>query len=168
MAKKGRSRRDRNFVAIPFTQGITLSTLGDNTLLSAAILTFGEDFYCVSADLTFTARGMTSGEGPVHVGLSHGDLTDTEILEAVDASVTDPDDIIAKERSRRPVRKVGAFQMLSTDEVLNNGVPIRRKVMMSVGDGHSMDIWALNRAGQTLTTGGFIQCEGTLYGRWQR
>lgn len=172
-AKRGRrprTTRRRNFVAIPFEMELALGTLAKDTLLSGVVLTFGEDLFCISIDCLWSIEDPTTSEGPVQVGVSHGDLTDSEVLEALDASLTDPDDIIAKERSRRPVRRVGAFPLaVATAEVLNHGVQVRTPLRFSIGDGHSLDVWALN-AGQNanLTTGARVRAAGTLYGRWQR
>jgi len=165
---KGRSRRNRNFVAIPFLANITVATLANDTLLSAAILTLTEDLFVMSIDAQWQLRGVTVGEGPVGVGFAHGDLSDTEMLEALDASAPGPDDIIAIERARRPVRRSGFFPAITADEVLDNGITVRTKCKFSVGDGNSIDVWVVNRSGATMTTGALIKCSGTIFGRWQR
>ncbi len=173
MAKQrpGRKRytRRRNFVAIPFTFNLALSTLADDTVLKAAIATFGEDLFVISVDASWSLRGLTAGETPIEVGMNHGDLTVVEVEECLDAALTDPDDIIAKEQARRPVRRSGIFQGVSgTDIVLNNGVAIRTPIRFSVGNDHSLDIWAYNRTGAVMTTGAVLQVGGTIFGRWQR
>ncbi len=169
--KKTKSRRrDRNFVAIPFANSLALSTLADEAVISAELMAaFGEDIFLISADFIFSLRGNAGGEMPIVVGIAHGDLSTTEVSEALSAEVTDPDDIIAKERARRPVRRIGTFaQGALTDQTLNNGVPIRQRILFSVGDGHTLDFWAANRSGAALTTGAIIEVQGTLFGRWQR
>ncbi len=167
--KRRKSRRSRGFVAIPFFTEITLSTLAQNTALAQALLTLGEDLYALSIDCLWSLKGLTPGEGPVSVGFAHGDLTVAEITETLDASVSDPDDIIAKERARRPVRRAGLFSGIAATENLNNGVPVRTKLRFSVGDGHSINAFAVNRSGAApLTTGGIVVLAGTIYGRWQR
>jgi len=147
---------------------MALSTLADDTVLQDTVITFGEDFYCVSVDVQFALEGFTAGEGPIFVGWSHGDLSAIEVEEALDANVSDPDDIIANEHSRRPVRKTGVFMGLNTNEALWDGKPIRTTLKFSVGDGHNLNIWAYNKSGATLTTGAQVRMLGTLYGRWQR
>ncbi len=168
MARK-RSSRGRNFVAIPFQTALTLGTLADLTaFITSTVSGFGEDIYVLSVDALWALHTHTAGEGPISVGLAHGDLTVTEIKENLQAEMTDPDDIIAKERSRRPVRKSGIFSGLNTEEALANGEQIRTKVKFSVGDGHNLNAWAFNQSGAALTTGTVIQVIGTIYGRWQR
>ncbi len=164
MAKRRRAR----MVWIPFTASLSLSTLASAAGITAAILTLGEDFFLLGMKATWSVRGATGTQGPIAVGFAHGDLTAAEIVEWKDASVTDPDDIIAVERSRRPARMVGSFENVSANETLNDGKPITTRMKRSVGDGHAVNLWAINNSGSALTTGQIILCDGHLYGRWQR
>lgn len=172
MARKRRSyrrKRSRNFVAIPFNTSVSIASLADDTVVKGNLLgsNFGEDFYVLSVDATWV-RKATSGEGPIQVGLAHGDLTVSEIKENLQAELTDPDDIIAKEHARRPVRTAGGFSGLDANEKLNNGNPIRSKCKFSVGNDHNLAAWAYNVSGAGLAAGGAIDVFGTIYGRWQR
>ncbi len=167
--RRRRSRRRAGFIAIPYDHGLTLAALADGVVLSTAILTFGEDIWLMSADWVATIIDATAGEKPIEIGFAHGDLSVTEISEALGAEVTDPDDIIAKERSRRPVRKLGHFHHGSEiDSSIANGMMQRRKIGFSVGDGHSLNLYAVNRTGAALAGGSLVRISGTLYGRWQR
>lgn len=167
--KKYKTNR-KGFVAIPFSTQLSLSTLADDTVLSSSLFisAFGEDIFIISVDAHWALR-ITANELPVEVGFAHGDLTDIEIKENTEAELTDPDDIIAKERARRPVRRVGVFSVGGvTDMVLNDGVKIRTPIKFSVGNDHVLNFWAKNISGATLTTGAFVELNGTLFGRWQR
>ncbi len=168
MAKhRNRRKRGAGFVAVPVTAELGLSTLGDNTVLTQSILgALGEEMFFISADLTWTLAEATAGEGPIKVGVAHGDLTAAEINEALDASPLDRDDIIANERRRRPVRTVGMFRSTTATEVLNDGRKIRTTIKMKVGIGHDLNFWARNQSGATLTAGTQIQVDGVLYARW--
>ncbi len=172
MAKKRKksTKNRKNFVAIPFSGSLALLTLGNGSALSLNLLNavFGEDIYIISLDILLTLVNGTAGEVPIIVGLNHSDLSATETVEALVAEQTDPDDIIAKERARRPVRKIGSFGENDTDQVMNDGRKIRQTVKMSIGDGHNLDIFGFNNSGAALTTGAIIKFDGTLYGRWQR
>ncbi len=164
-----RRARGRNFQPIPFTAAVDLSTLADDTvLLTDVIPSFGEDYYCVSIDCSWATRDFTAAEGPIEVGFSHGDLSVTEVEEALDAAVTDPDDIIAREHSRRPVRRAGIFSVTLESETLNQGDPIRTPLKFSIGNGHALKFFAYNRSGGALTGTNFVVIGGTLYGRSQR
>jgi len=164
----GKSKRS-NDVWIPFRAALALSTLADDTVLSAGILTLGEDLFVISIGASWTLRSGND-EGPIKVGWSHGDLTDTEIKEAIDASQTDPDDIIAVERGRRPVRKAG--QIIRGDgaeeHFPSSGEMDWTKFLKSIGDGHTIDFWAFNESGGALTTGSVLMVDGVVHGRWQR
>ncbi len=168
MARK-RSGRRRGFVAIPFTSSTALATLADDTILATGLVSnFGEDIYVISVDAQFTMRGNTTGENPISVGFSHSDLSPGEVLEALKADLSNPDDIIAKERARRPVRRTGVFAGAAVIQTLNDGKSIRQKIKFSVGNGFDLDAWFWNRSGGALQTGTIIEVDGTIYGRWQR
>lgn len=169
MTKKKFKKNRRGFVAIPFNAILTLGALVTNAIVIVSTMgsVFGEDIYIISVDATWSLRNFTAAEGPVHVGYTHSDLSTTEVQENLDAELSNPDDIIAKERSRRPVRKVGTFSQGLTDQSLNDGKVLRSKIKFSVGDGFNLDVYAINR-GANLTTGGIIHVSGTIYGRWQR
>ncbi len=176
MAKKKSTRprknfRRKGFVAIPFSATLALSTTADGAVLSGPLMAaFGEDIFVISVDIQFVIISLTAGQVPIMVGFAHGDLSDTEIAEALGAELTDPDDIIARERARRPVRRVGNLvgDVNAVDLFLNGGVPVRQSIKMSIGDGHTLNMWAQNRTGATLTTGAILKAEGTMFGRWQR
>lgn len=162
-------RNNKNFVAIPFQVEITTAALGDGLVNFASLVgNFGEDIFIISIDCLWSTEGMTAGEGPLAVGFSHGDLSATEVVEALDASLTDPDDIIALERSRRPVRKAGVFPILSIAETLKQGEAVRTRLKFSVGDGHPINAWVHNQSGGQLAAGSVIETWGTIFGRWQR
>lgn len=170
MPKKGggRNRRKVRLVFLPVQTTLALSTLGDNTVLKGSLLTLNEDFFFLGAKLLWTKRDGTTGQGPIKVGLANDDLSVGEIAEAISASPTSPDDIIAIERSRRPVRTVGAFPQIATDEVLNNGVEVKTTLRITIGDTVGLALWAMNRSGAPLATGTVIGIEGIVYGKWMR
>jgi len=170
--RKSKFNRRKNFVAIPFNTQLALATLGSGDVLSISLLgaALGEDLFIISMDSYVAIRSLTAGEVPLFVGMAHGDLSVTEIQEAIDASLTDPDDIIARERARRPVRRMGVFgDGVLTHQTLQYNTDNRRTtVKFSVGDGHAINGWVGNESGGTLTTGAIVEWQGTIYGRWQR
>lgn len=165
--RRGNRRRGRNFVAIPYSVDLPLLTLASGAVVTGAGPTLGEDLFVISLEGTVSLRDAASGEGPLTFGYAHGDLSATEIAEAINSALTDPDDIIAKERSRRPVRRFGVLH--PTDEVLDHGAAVRVPAKFSVGDGHFVAFWAQNRSGvNPLTTGAVLSFDGVIFGRWQR
>ncbi len=167
--KRKKKTNRRGFVAIPFTSTITLSTLAANTVIMASTVgTLLEDLFIMSVDALWTLRDLTAGEGALEFGYAHDDLSVSEVAEALNAELVDPDDIITKERSRRPVRRVGVFPGLNTEETFNDGRVHRQKVKFVVGDGHTLNTYVINRSGGTLTTGAIVTINGTIFGRWLR
>lgn len=99
MARRRRPsrRRRKGMVWIPAQAGFNLSTLGDGTVfLSDLIPALDEDFFLVGIKGVWSIRDLTQGQDPIVVGVAHGDLSVTEIKEALDASMIGPDDIIAR------------------------------------------------------------------------
>ncbi len=160
--------RKRKFTWIPFDTEVAWGASVDEAIVATAVLTFGEDFYLHAVKATWSIHGHTATEGPLDVGFAHGDLSIAEIGEALVAELTDPDDIIARERARRPVRSVGTFPGLATEETLNQGEPIYRAARFTVGNDHSVKLWGVNRSGATLTTGTLTNVSGHLVGRFIR
>lgn len=165
--KKSSKRRNTRFQAIPVNTQFSLGTLGSNILTSASITSLGvAKFFVVSADIIWSLSDKTAGEGPIEVGIANGDLSNTELGEAIDASPSSMADIVARERARRPVRRSGQFVSSTVSEVLNNGKPIRTKLRTMLDTGIELTAWARNGDGGALTTGCNVDVHGTIYGYW--
>lgn len=168
--RKGRTNR-KGFVAIPFSTFITLDTLADNTVIKANILgnDLAEDLFIISIDGLWTLRNLTGGETPIEIGLAHSDYTIAEILENLEIEVISPDAKIEMERAKRKIRRVGIFAKGDrTDQGIGDGMPLRTKLLFTVGNSQNLALWARNISGATLTTGALIQGNGTIFGRWLR
>lgn len=163
------SSRRQGFVAIPFYFELTLGNLAQNGVAAGNIFTASvtNPIYLISADVTWSISDLTAGEGPIRFGFYHGDLSSTEVQEnlTVDGEALLNGDIIAIEKSRRPVRSSGVFSGLNTEEVLNDGQHVRTKLRFSLHEGKNLAIFGWNRSGAALTTGSFITAEGILYAR---
>ncbi len=147
---------------------MALGTLANGIVLAQSLTSLGvTEAYCISVDIQYALDGLTANEGPIDVGVSTTDLTVTEIVEQLTAQPTSKSDIIAMERSRRPVRKAGSFAGQSPNEILNDGKPIRTRCKFSLAEGKELVLWARNRSGASLTTGATVTVTGTLYMRWQ-
>ena len=153
-------------VAIQSTLG--LSTLGSLVaILAAATDTSDNEFRAISVKATWSLRGLTAGEGPVSVGLSHGDYTAAEVEEFLEAEgAMTRLDKIAQEQAGRLIRRVGTFSGVGVAETLNDGRPIRTKLNWAIADGGTVDFWAYNHLGGTLTTGAVVEILGRLFLRW--
>ncbi len=172
MPAKRTSRKRRypkGFVAIPVNVSLALAALASDTILSADLLaSLVEDLYISSIKGYWSLIGATPTEGPLNMGFAHGDYTVNEIEEKLDANVSDPDDKIAVERSRRLVRSAGIFPVITANEVLHGGIPVSTTMKFVVGDGKAVSFWVYNRSGAVLTTGATIGFIGTVFGRWLR
>ncbi len=165
LAKRGRGkRRGRAWLKGTVLEGLALSTLATSTLLSGSMSVVNERTYAASAWLQWSIRGLTAGEGPIRVGLAHGDYSDAEIeavLEATDS--WNEGNLVAQEVARRKVREVGVFSGESTDEVLNDGKPIKTALRWILLQGQTLKVWAYNASGATLTTGAVVGAAGHVW-----
>jgi len=167
MAKRKARRRNSKFQALPINVTMTLGALASGVLTSSNLTQLGVTRYrVVAVDIIWSMSDKTADEGPIEVGISNGDLSNTELGEALDASPTSMADIVARERARRPVRRSGKFSAAATAEVLNDGKKIRTKLNTVLDEGIELEAWARNGDAATLTTGTIIEIEGTVYGYW--
>jgi len=161
------ARKSRALVPVKFETAIALSTLANDTVISAIALTLTQDFDVISTDMTISIAGLTEGEGPIDVGLSDSVYTVAEIREWIDASPTQQYGAEAEQSARR-CRLFGTFSGDNAAETLNDGLPIRKRMFIRGINGQPIaDVWANNNSGGTLTTGGVISIQGTHWGRWK-
>ncbi len=160
-------RKSSNFFAYRIEEQLALATLANGIALTGDLTALGlTKCYLISADLNWTIEGMTSGQGPIDVGVASGDLTATEIVESLDAKPTSRSDRIPMERSRRPVRRSGSFPSQDVTETLNDGKPIRTKLKFYIDEGIELVAWARNRSGATLAGGAVLNVTGNLFMKW--
>ncbi len=155
-----------SFQVLPVSFSSGFSGLADLTVITNPLFAINDDFWVQSADLTWSIGGHTEDQGSVNVGLALGDLSVTEIKEALEALPVSRSDIIARERARRPIRKVGTFPGLESDESLNDGRPIRTTVKMYLAEGVDLNAYVYNTSGGSLTAGTY-RCLGNVYGQWK-
>ncbi len=155
LAKHGKRPR-RRYYAPTIDNVLALSTLADNTLISA---TFGasdpgQETWLMSARMTWSIDGHTAGEGPIIVGLAHEDYSDAEIEAYLEnpAGWT-PQDLVAQEISRRKIRIVGSFSGLTASESLFDGRAVKTKCNWRNGPADTLKVWAFQKSGAPLTTG---------------
>ncbi len=145
----------------------TLSTLAPSSLVKSTPDDVAEDrIFVVSIDVTPMVEGFTVGEGPIEVGVAHSDYTAAEIEEWVEneTSMFGELDQIAIEIRRRKIRSIGVFDGLTIVEKMNEGVPVRVKLLWPLSEGAGLSFWAYNR-GIQLTTGASVQTQGKVYWR---
>ncbi len=154
-------RREWRKIPIDFT--LSLSTLADNDLIAGTLTNNAVDSMRVtSIDGTWTYEGATASEGPVTVGVAHGDYTAAEIEEWYEAiGSMSRSDKIAAEQAKRFCRRVGSFAAIQTGaEILNDGKPIKTKLNWLISPGLNIQAFAHNDSGAALTTGAVVHFQG--------
>ncbi len=162
MARKGRSMK--NYRKLPYVVSSSLGTLASSVVIGASVGgTIHGRTKVTSCEATYGVFGLTAGEGPLIVGVAHGDYSATEIKECLEALASwDPVDRVAGEQADRLVRQIGQFDGESTDEVLNDGKPIKTKLNWTLEEGATFQLFIYNRSGATLTTGAQMSTNGHL------
>ncbi len=110
---------------------------------------------------------LSADDGPVLVGLAHGDYSAAEIEEFIENTGSwDEGDLVQQEVGKRKVRIVGTFRALGAVAeseqtfVLNEGRPITTKCGWILTTGKAIDFWAYNMGTGTLITGSFLHVYG--------
>lgn len=170
LATKRKTPRRRSNLSVQRVSGIKLlATLADSALIGGDINAEQADrpYWIISADLIWSLRNHTAGEGPIHVGLAHPDYSDAEIEEWFENSGSlQKGDLVSQEKARRRIRQVGSFSGKDTEEHLNDGKPIRTKCMWGIIAGQTTaKLWAYNQSAAALTTGSSVLATGKVYAR---
>jgi len=131
--------------------------------------TASERLYNSSIVATWSLKDLaiTVDDGPILVGLAHGDYTAAEIEEVLEnAGSWDEGNLVQQEVARRKVRIVGSFRATAAGAeavqtyVLNQGRPIRTKTGWILTTGKPIDFWAYNMGSGSLTTGANLHIYG--------
>jgi len=166
--RRARRKWSRDLQWVQVDVSLTLGALTQNDLIGVAMTTVSnEAFRALSVQGTWSLHNLTPGEGPIVVGVAHGDYTDSEVEAAVEADESMVRaDKIAQELADRLVRRVGSFPGALAEEVLYNGVEIYKRLNWAHSTGQALRMWAHNRSGANLNTGGVVNFTGKLLIRW--
>ena len=138
---------------------LTLTTLAAKTLV-------GDDFDQVVTERTLVSSIVANwsltnwtpaaGDGPILVGIAHGDYTDAEIEAVIEISDSwDEGNLIDREVSARKVRRIGVFEIpidANATVVLNDGKPMKTKLNWILNAGQTLRLWAYNLGTSPLAT----------------
>ena len=147
---------------------VAMATLAANDVVGGDLTQVSNEAYRVlSLKALWSLRGLTSGEGPIVYGVAHGDYTDAEIEECLenDGSLTRGDKIAA-EQSNRLVRRIGQFDGNAAEIVEADGRPVSTRLNWLMATGDALRLWAWNKSGATLTTGGLVLINGNMLIKW--
>ncbi len=169
MAGKRRKRRyNANFGVIRVQNQLALLTLADQTVLKITLAAVTQECYAISAHLLWGFRGGTSANGPVMLGMAHGDYSVTEIKECLEADTTSQGTKIEQEQSRRQIRDVGYVpDLVQTNQRFNQGNIKKTKLGFNIEDGQSIDGFVYNLFGAPLDTGAILEVTGKIFVRWK-
>ena len=164
LAKRGRGkgRSMGRYIKGRVDEELSLSTLATKTLTATTFdETVNERSLVSSIVATWSVRDATAGEGPILVGVAHGDYSNAEIEEVIEnLGSWDEGDKVSQERAKRLVRQIGTLTLVSGDAVLNDGKAVKTKLNWVLNQGVTLKIWAYNLGLGSLTTGGVVQAEG--------
>lgn len=166
MARKRRGRRKYNLRRVRFSSELGLGTLASDTAVTAAVFGAGDSAYrMVSIKGTYSARNLTTDEGPLTFGWAHSDYSVQEIKETLEAvSAIAQGDKIANERANRLVRVVGALMSgTGGTKVMNDGNPVKTRLNWLISVGDSVVFFVFNEDTGSLTTGATFNMQGDAY-----
>ncbi len=165
--RRGRGGGQNKFQVLKVNVTSALGTLGTATVADVELTALQDaKFKVISADLLLAIRDLTPGEGPIEIGIFNGDLSNTEVGEALDATPVSQSDIIPIERLKRPVRLAGIFSGQLAHETLNDGKRMRIKLRTILNNGTQLAVFMRNQGGAALTTGAVVNISGQIYGYW--
>ncbi len=162
-------RRYRRYLRGNIDFSLTLGTLGSATVISGTVAdTVIEKAWCSSVKASYSMSGYTAAvnDGPLVVGVSHGDYTSTEIEEWVQSIDSwEETDQIGQEVGRRKIRRIGQFEVPPTitpedTVVLNDGKMITTKCKYVLSTGQTVRFWVFNQGTGALTTGAVLKVQG--------
>ncbi len=144
---------------------LNLLTLASSTLVAATFdETPDEEVFALSIECTWDLAVHTVDEGPIVVGIAHGDYSDAEIEQVIESTGSwSRGDLVAQEVARRKVRIVGVFNGDSTEESLNDGKPIKTTLKFNLITGATLKVFAYNRDASSLTTGSLVMINGHVW-----
>ncbi len=172
MAKKRPRRRSMGrYLRGNVNEELALSTLAGRTLVATTFdSTVNERTFVSSIVARWAMNNFTAAllDGPIMVGVAHGDYTDAEIEEWIETtgSWNEGDLVATREVGRRLVKQIGVFATNPADTgtgstVLNDGKAIKSKLGWILNQGVTLKIWAYNLGTSALaTTSPVVKAEG--------
>ncbi len=149
---------------------MTLSTLASVAVIEDAAKTDtarAQGVRVKKMKIAVSYQGKTEGEGPLLVGVAHGNLSVTEIAEALNSDPQGQDQTVPMEQAQRTVMPIALIPAVG---VGGNGVPLElddvRFPWKEVKEGTDITMWTQNLDTGALTTGTIVECHMTLLQEW--
>lgn len=171
MAKKPVRRRQSGFFVARVSGELALGSLAAGVVIVGNITNVSDrPLFLIAADLTWIAKDITPGEGPIVFGLAHSDYSAAEVEEWFEQATGFVfGDMVEKEQAGRKCREIGAIDFGLADGQgdarFNDGKQKRTKLGFAIQSGQTLNMFARNMDGTALTTGTEINASGRIYGR---
>lgn len=159
MARKPRRRRRMGrYIRGNLDIDIDLGTLATKTAILGSTDTVIDRTLVSSVVATYSLSGMTaaSGDGPLEVGVAHGDYTLAEIEGFLELTTSWKEtDMLDREILSRKIRRIGVFDTPATvgeSYTLNDGKALKTKLNWIVTNGQGLNFWVYNLGTSALET----------------
>lgn len=157
-----RKKAYRSYQPLPFTIGVAGGTIAENDVartVPGQVMT--EERRVLSVEQTIGMDDLTSGDGPIEVGVAHSDYSVAEIEEYLGATAAwDEGNLIAREQSNRLIRRIGIVSEQET--MINDGKKMKTRLNWRIATGDTIQFWIRN-LGDDLTTGMVMNFQGVLH-----
>ncbi len=158
--KKGRRRRRMGkYLRGSVDESLALGTLAAKTVVGIAFdETVNERTLVSSVVARYAITGFTpgTGDGPILIGLAHGDYTDAEIEAWIENTGSwNEGDLVNQEIAARKIRRIGIFEIPDAETlaaVLNDGKPMKTKMNWILLQGQTLRLWAYNLGVSAIAT----------------
>ncbi len=168
--------KDGKGVILRESRSQALATLANNTaLLIGTKLAIVEDFRIIKSEILADVDGMTSGEQPLLFGIANGNLSVTEIAEALQVDgPLGPSEAIENERVMRAVWIIGttggesAADLDITWKSKSGGDThvLTLPTAWTFTDADGWNFFVFNDSGAILTTGATLKVRAKHFGVW--
>ncbi len=142
-------------------QSITVGALTASTGVVGSPRTLLQDFVGIAVKGCVGTDAGTIGDGPIIYGMMQGDMTLTELEEALEADTLRSADITQSERSRRPYQILGALG----DDHRTDWHDMTKLRLPTFQEDVGFNTWIFNISDQQ-TTGSLVKFALEIFGRW--
>lgn len=168
MAKKP-ARRKFNLRKVRVASAVAIGALAAFDVVGGDLMgasTNGYRVTSIKAAWNISDLGAAIDDGQ-EFGIAHGDYSDTEIEEALEAAAAiDIGDQVEQEKANRKVRSLGFFtgaQVADGSLSYNEGRPVKTKLNWYIGIGDTIKMWVRNGSDTVYTTGATLDVIGEMW-----
>lgn len=157
--------KDGKGVIMYDTVAQTLGTLGAALALIVATKVVTTNFRLIKAEGWLHWQDATTEEGPLMIGIARGNLTVTQIKEALDSDVLSPASTEANEQAMRPIFLFD--EMLKADVAsTKHSAYVSKTIRWTFTENVGFQLFCFNINTGALTTGSSIRGRMKYYGVW--